>query len=192
MRRQTPFEPVPVEGLDRWSAGKAPDRWLPGDFILTHRDGPFSRLIRFGQRLRIHGDDRVYTHWSHAALVVSEDGDLIEANRPGVIRSHVDEYRGVDYVVVHTRASADDRRQVVEFAEWCLRQRHRLGRSVFVSIGLNLATGGKFSFFVDGTTVCSGLVARAQERAGAIFNRSPSHIMPADLAKYYGARPERR
>ena len=43
----------------------------------------------------------------------------------------------------------------------------------------------RFSFFVDGETTCSGLVARAQERTGAIFNRATVNITPADLAKYY-------
>jgi hypothetical protein len=37
--------------------------------------------------------------------------------------------------------------------------------------------------------ICSGLTARCQERTNAIFNRTPSHIMPADLAKYYGVEP---
>lgn len=186
---RTPFQPVPKEELSRWRVGEAAPTWVPGDFILTHADGPFSRLIRLGQRLRIHGDDRIYAHWSHAALVVSENGDLIEANQPGVIRSHVDDYREMEYVVVHTGAAAEDRRQVVAFAEWCL-DHLDLGRLIFFSIGVSVLTGRKLSFFVDGTTVCSGLVARAQERAGAIFSRSPTHIMPADLAKYYGVRPE--
>jgi hypothetical protein len=40
---------------------------------------------------------------------------------------------------------------------------------------------------VDGTEICSGLVARGEERTRAIFSREPSHVMPADLAKYYDA-----
>ena len=189
---KAPFRPVARESVSHWPEGDQPAVWIPGDFILTHNDRPFSRLIRFGQKLRIHGRDRVYTWWSHAALVVSESGDLIEANRPGVIRTHVDDYRDVEYEVVHTGALPLDRTQAVAFAEYCAAHHQRLGRTIFVSIALNLITGGKLDFFVDGTTVCSGLVARAQERTGAIFNRSPSHIMPADLAKYYGVPPRRR
>ena len=33
--------------------------------------------------------------------------------------------------------------------------------------------------------VCSGLVARALERTGSIFDRDSAHIAPADLAKYF-------
>ncbi len=58
-----------------------------------------------------------------------------------------------------------------------------------VSIALSLMMGGKFTFGFDGQAICSGLVARALERTSAIFNRDPAHIMPADLAKYFGVEP---
>jgi hypothetical protein len=76
---------------------------------------------------------------------------------------------------------------VVAFGEWCVTNHQRIGRMIFWTTAFNLLTGGRINFFLDGTTICSGLVARAQERAGAIFSIDPSHIMPADLAKYYGA-----
>jgi len=59
------------------------------------------------------------------------------------------------------------------------------GFLTIVSIGFGLLTGAKFTFDFEGQHICSGLVARALERTDAIFNRSPAHIMPADLAKYY-------
>jgi len=189
VKQQREFQPVAREGVTAWPAGDEPTAWVPGDFILTHNTRLLSKLIRFGQRLRIHGDDRVFAHWSHSALVISEAGDLIDVDRRGVFRTHIREYRDIEYKVVHTGASADDRRQAVDFAEWAAEQHHRIGALLFASIALNLLTGGKVSFFVDGTTVCSGLIARAQERCGAIFHRSPTHIMPADLAKYYDVRP---
>lgn len=188
MKQKAPFQPVPHEAVTRWGPGEAPEVWVPGDFILSRGTSPLSRLISFGQSVRIHGRDRVFAHWSHAALVVSETGDLIEANRPGVIRSHVKDYEHIDYRVVHTGADDHDRQQAVEFAEWCV-DHLKLGRLIFFSLGLSMLTGRKFSFFSDGTTLCSGLVARAQERTGAIFNRAPTHIAPADLAKYYDVRP---
>jgi len=73
------------------------------------------------------------------------------------------------------------------------------GWPTIVSIGLTLVTGAKFNFNVDGQQICSGLVARAEERTGVIFAdsqsngpkdlREPSHIMPADLAMYYQVEP---
>jgi hypothetical protein len=58
-----------------------------------------------------------------------------------------------------------------------------------VSIALSLLTGAKLSFGFNGQLICSGLVARALERTTAIFEDEPSHIMPAQLAKLYGAVP---
>ena len=185
MKENRTFKAVDHEGVTTWAEDEEPESWRPGDFLLTHQERPFSKLIRFGQRLRIHGEDRKYTHWSHAALVVSEDGDLIEVQRPGVIESNARDYKDCEYKVVHVKANDHDRQQAVEFARWCVKNNGKIGRAIFFSIAINMITGGKFSFFVDGTTVCSGLVARAQERTGAIFNRAPTHIMPADLAKYY-------
>lgn len=58
-----------------------------------------------------------------------------------------------------------------------------------ISIAISLLFGGKFTFGFDGQFICSGLVARSLERTNAIFDRSPSHIMPADLAKYFRVTP---
>ena len=179
------FREVPREGVEAWGPGEEPDGWEPGDILLTHGGTLFSRIIRVSQRLRIHGDDRRYTHWNHAALVASPEGDLIEVQKPGVVRTHASKYRDQDVRLVKVQAAGEDRRQIMAFAEWALEHHRGFGRVTILSILFTLVTGGKFSFFVDGTEICSGFVARAQERSGAIFSRQPSHIMPADLAKYY-------
>jgi hypothetical protein len=57
------------------------------------------------------------------------------------------------------------------------------------SIGISLLTGLRFSFGFDGQQICSGLVARALERSDHIFERSPSHILPADLAFLFDIKP---
>ena len=49
----------------------------PGDFILTHGSAWTSKMIRIGQSLRIHGGDRKYTWWNHAAIFVGSDGAII-------------------------------------------------------------------------------------------------------------------
>lgn len=160
--------------------------WVPGDFIVTHGDALVSKLIRFGQRLRIHGDDVRFTWANHAALVVSPDGDLIEALGRGVTRSPASKYWPRELHLIRTGASEADRDEAVAFAEWCLANRQRYGWATIASIAVTLLVGGKLTFAVDGTEICSGLVARAQERTGVVFSRDPSHIMPAELAKYYG------
>ncbi|MFZ0945271.1 MAG: hypothetical protein WB930_08470 [Syntrophobacteraceae bacterium] len=162
----------------------------PGDFILTHGNSVFSHLIRFGQAIRFVGKDRKYTWWNHAALIASNEGNLIEALGAGVLATHLSDYKPTQYHLVslkHDFASDRDREQTVKFAGTCL----GMGYDYLdiVSIALSLLTGCKLSFGFDGRMICSGLVAQALERTNAIFNRSPSHIMPADLAKYFGVEP---
>jgi uncharacterized protein YycO len=179
--------------VERFGPGEEPTGYDPGDFILTHGEAWTSKLIRFGQRLRIHGADRKYTHWNHAALVASPSGDLIEALGRGVSLTHISHYKADEYHLVRIGASTDDRQQAVDFGHWAagLKEgsRQRYGFLTIVSIGYTLLTGGKFTFGLEGQSICSGLVARAMERTGAIFNRTPTHIMPADLAKYYEVQP---
>ena len=45
--------------------------------------------FRFGQRLRFRGEDEKYGWWNHAAVIVSTDGDLIEALNAGVTRTNI-------------------------------------------------------------------------------------------------------
>ncbi|MGH3905479.1 MAG: hypothetical protein ACRDTE_15015 [Pseudonocardiaceae bacterium] len=165
--------------------GVAATEFDPGDFILVEGKSLVSRLINFGQKLRIHGADRQYVNWTHAALIVDRDGTLIEAVGKGVTKSSLDNYTGSHYKIFRIKASDEDRRQVVDFAGWVEEHHGKYGRLTFVSIALTLLTGSKLAFFIDGQFVCSGLVATALERTGCIFNRSAAHIGPADLAKYF-------
>lgn len=184
-----PFHLANSPRTSTFAQGAEPQQWVPGDFLLTRGHGPVSRMIRFGERLRIHGDDRRYAWFNHAALVVSPDGDLVEALGAGVVRTHASKYRASDYVVVRTHAAPHDVRQVLAFADWVVAHRARYGFLTLFSLALTMLTGSKLTFFVDGRYICSGFVARAMERTGTLFDRDPVHITPADLAKYYGAHP---
>ena len=179
--------PVTPHVLEHAGPGAAATDVDRGDFVLVAGDHFNSRLIRFGQRLRIHGHDRIYVKWTHAALVVDSGGGLIEAVGAGVRRWHLDRYRGDDYVVVRLQISQEDRDQIVDFAETALRRRARYSRLATVSLGLSMLTGSKLTFFIDGQYVCSGLVACALLRMGADFDRDAANIAPADLAKYFHA-----
>lgn len=188
---QQPFEPVSGAVTRLYAPGEdaAVGDYEPGDFILTHGNTWVSRLIRVGQYLRFWGADRKYAWWNHAAMVISPDGKLIEALGAGVLLTHISRYKKTQYHLVRLGniATTHDRRQAVVFARWCLGEKY--GYLTIVSIALSLLTGGKFTFGFDGQSICSGLVARALERTDAIFNRSPSHTMPADLAKYFEVEP---
>ena len=180
-----PLRPTPHRTV-RAGPGYTVTAFERGDFVLVAGTHFNSRLIRLGQKLRIHGADRAYVKWTHAALIVDDEGSLIEAVGAGVRRWHLDRYRGDDYVVVHIETSEENRDEVVRFAEWALGRQARYSRLSTVSMALSMLTGTKLTFFIDGQFVCSGLVASALERTGSIFDRDSAHIAPADLAKYFG------
>jgi len=162
---------------------------LPGDFMLTHSSGIYGRLIRFGEALRYWGQDKVFAHWSHAAIFVDDAGDIVEALSGGVQQRNISVYHATEYVVVHLPATTAplDRQHSVQFAEFCLNEPY--GWLTIVNIGLCLLTGSKLSFSIDGQQICSALVARCVERIGEIFAEAePWNLMPADLAKHFDVR----
>jgi hypothetical protein len=187
--RPAPFRPIPHLETRRFAPHAQPATWQPGDFLLVRGHSFYSRLIMFGERLRVHGGDRRFTWCSHAALVISPAGDMAEMLGRGAVRSSAAKYAADDYYLVRVDANPADIEHVLAFAGWVLAHRARYGWLDVVSIAITMLTGAKFAFFIDGEYICSGFVARAMERTGAIFSRDPVHITPADLAKYYDAPP---
>jgi len=188
MTRYGPNESVPTKNAanSALSTDLVP---LPGDFILTHSSGMYGKLVRFGEAIRYWGKDKIYAHWSHAAIFVDEAGDIVEALSGGVQKRNISVYRETEYVVVHLppQTIAPDRTEAVAFAEHCLNDKY--GWLTIVSITLCLLTGGKVGFGVDGQQICSALVARSLERIGEIFREGePWHLMPANLAKHFDIR----
>lgn len=178
-------QPVDTLPPEEFRPGVGATEFDPGDFILVKGKGLQGWLIKFGQQLRIHGADRKYVQWSHAALIVDSAGGLIEAVGKGVRKASLDDYLNRPYRIYRIKASDEDREQVVAFARWALQEHAKYGPLTIVSIALSMLTGSKLRFSVDGQFVCSGLVASALQRTGSIFNRSATHIAPADLAKYF-------
>ena len=162
--------------------GKEAREFEAGDFILAKSRGLVAWLIRTGQLIRFRGK---FAKWTHAALIVSKEGDLIEARGRGVVRSHLSQYKKNEYHLIRLGEMADenDRQKMVNFAEWCLR--YEYGHLTILCISFCLITGSKFLFGMDNRIICSALVARALERTRLIFDKNPSFIMPADLAKYF-------
>lgn len=170
--------------VKRYGPGEAAADFQVGDFILTHRHHLVSRLIRLAQNIR--GRERKYSYWSHAAVIVAADGSLVEAESRGVERNNLTKYTPAEYHLVGLGDSADerDRRQVAAFAESLVGQ--PFGFLDLFSVGLSLLTGAKVNISYESHLMCSALVARALERTSAIFGDEPAHMLPADLARYYG------
>jgi hypothetical protein len=165
-------------------------QYAPGDFILTHSNNVFARLIRFGESLRYWGSDRAFARWNHAALIVSEQGELIEALSRGVVQTHISRYRPTEYYVVRLNpddADPREREHAVAYAMFCLGDPY--GWVTIASIALALLTGCKFTFGVEGRVICSGLVARSLERTAIIFEGDAANVSPADLARQFEVVP---
>jgi hypothetical protein len=179
--------PGPALPPEHVGPGRTAEGFQPGDFLLVDTKGFGGALIKFGQWLRLRGADRQFVRWSHAALIVDEQGTLIEAVGGGVRQYPITKYDKKNYLVVRIVASDENRAEIVAFARWALDRRSRYNPLATVSIGLSMLTGSKLAFFIEGRFVCSSLVARALERSGRVFDRDPAHLAPADLARHYAA-----
>lgn len=173
------------------TAGDPVRGFLPGDFLLSKAHGRKHDIIRFGQDLRLPGPDKHYAGYTHAALVVSPSGDLIEAVGEGVHRTTLRQYVKDNevYQVVRIDASDEGRHQVVDFATWVLSQKAPYARLAIASTTVWAFTGSRLMFFMDGSYTCSGLVAAAMERTGAKFGMNAARVTPAQLAVFFGAPP---
>lgn len=157
---------------------------MPGDFFLTVKKSKLFRLIGWGQSRRFKGDLKKFARWNHAGLFVGYGGEIIEATHKGVTRGNISQYKGREYIIVTPKVRGiDDITEMMEFAEWAVGKPY--GFLTIVGLGIWAIFGGKFDVSLDGTIICSGLVARALERAGYIFDRDPSRVAPGDLARHF-------
>ncbi len=87
------FHKVHKKCIDYIPKGEQALDFKPGDFILTHNNGFIQSCIRFGQSLRFTGEDSKYAHWNHCALIVSDQGDLVESlTSEGVSQTNLAKY----------------------------------------------------------------------------------------------------
>ncbi len=160
----------------------------PGDVILVRGTGWLGKLIRFGMRMgcRSYGD-RALAYWSHAAIIVSAHGHLIEVIPAGVVLNRLENYRNQEYHYVYLDLSAAERARAAGYAYSCLKQKY--GRLSFVLLTLAVFTGDWFEVPDRGQQGCVTLIARALQRAGMTFARRPTDMTPADLASNLGVMP---
>lgn len=146
-------------------------------------------LISFAQKRRFRGDDAIYAHWSHSALVVGVDGALVEAESAGVRLSPIARYKDDEYHLVRLGPgfSHAARGRAIDYANAQVGMGFgylaALGATVFLLVGLPLriARGNH--------QICSELVVHALQKGGLMQNADPALMLPADLAKLNDARP---
>ena len=160
----------------------------PGDIVLVRGTGWLGKSIRFFIRMRCRRDgDRALAHWSHAGIIVSSQGHLVEVVPKGVVLNRLENYRAQEYHYVYLDLPAADRARASGYAYSCLKQKY--GRLSFVLLALTILTGDWFKVPDSGQQGCVALIARALQRAGVTFERRPTEMTPADLAKNFGVMP---
>jgi uncharacterized protein YycO len=178
-----------VPNVERYGPGEEAIDFNPGDFILTHRFRPIAALIKVGQEMRFRGDESVYAHWTHCALVVANDGALVEAESVGVTRSPISKYQSKEYHLVRLGAefTSEGRQRAVAYASSQVGQGFGylalLGSALFLVLGLHL------KLMRRNHQICSSLVVRALEAGGMLRDADPDLTLPAHLAKIYDIRP---
>lgn len=161
----------------------------PGDVILIHETTWLGALIRFFQRMRFRStEERRFAHWSHAALVVSPKGHIVEVVARGVVLRELARYKGHDCLYISVDLSASDRTKAVRFALSCLRERY--GVLGFLLLTFALLFRDRFRVRDFGQQGCAALVTRAFQQAGMSFERRPVEMTPADLAKHFHVVPD--
>ena len=157
----------------------------PGDVILIRGRGPLGFLVRFFQRIRHRSkQDRGYTYWTHAGLVVTSLGHLVEVAHTGVVIRKIETYRDHDYVYVGLDLTPAERAAAVRYAYSCVRQPY--GTFSAILIGLAILGGDRLRVPDRGQQGCGTLIVRALQRAGMTFERGPADTLPSDLAKRFG------
>jgi hypothetical protein len=183
-----PSATAPPGTYVRCGPGEAIAHPRPGDVILVRGLGWLGRSIRWFERICARGkENRAFAHWSHAALVVS-GSLLVEVRHTGVALSRIEKYRDQEYHYVHLDLPESDRAKARRFAYACLGQKY--DRWSFALLAIARLLGGRFEVpDRGGRQGCISLIVRALQRAGVTFERGPTDMSVADLAKRFGVRP---
>jgi hypothetical protein len=151
-----------------------------GDVLLVSNLFLFSRTIQGFQRVR-YG---LFAWPSHAAIVDSHRGDLIEVSRQGVIRTNSRNYSHLHRAYLHPGALLPtwDAGSAVQFARHCADGHMSSDRRLYLLNAIALLTGVQAPVRVHGVPTCAGFVAAALEAGGFSIGKSTLYTTPADLA----------
>lgn len=146
-------------------------------------------MIRIGQELRFRGPDSVYARWTHCALVVGDDGAIVEAESLGVQRDRIAKYTSREYHIVRLgdEFGPDGRKRAVDYASAQVGQ--AFGFLALTGAALFLLFGLHVKLMRRDHQICSGLVVRALQKGGLLQGADPALTLPADLAKIYDVKP---
>lgn len=178
---------------------------MPGDLLLCRSNGLVGALIRFGERVRVHGwqvaleravrvlagqkipeapDD---PSWCNHVAVYVGDGQVIEALAKGLQLNPVGTR---DHVVAPLcnalpAVGEAERQALLDFAHAQLGRHDRYGWLSIVSIVLQILTPAKLDVSWDGALICSAFGAQCWEHSGVtLWTRSSLTTMPSDFWRF--------
>lgn len=174
--------------VERYGPGDEAKSYEPGDFLLTHRHHPIARLISLAQERRFRDADAPYAHWTHCAVVVGVDGELVESESAGVTRSPISKYRSDEYHLVRLGPDVMPmaRGRSVTYATAQVGQ--AFGYLALLGAALYLLFGWPIKLARRQHVICSSLVVRALQAGGLMPDVDAALTLPADLAKLYDVR----
>jgi hypothetical protein len=176
-----------VESVHRYSPGDIATDVHPGDVILIRSRSVLGWLIRAFGWMRHRGDERRYAYWSHAAVIVSAKGRLVEVHVAVVGLCDIEKYRPLEFHHVRLALPEAARLRAARYAYSCLRQPYGIG--AFLLLALAIVLDDSFRVPDKGAHGCVALVVRALQQAGLAFDRHPADMTPADLARNFGVLP---
>lgn len=158
--------------------------YTPGTYICFDTAGFVPRVIKLATHSRL----------SHAALITSTDGEMVEAMPGGARKAHASEYAGCYALVSTPEGDAAHRALVVEAAEMMVGVSYNdLG---IVDDGLeSLGVFWKWLADIansDHEVICSQLVALCGARGGFDWlcgKKLASEVTPGDLGRRPGMQP---
>jgi hypothetical protein len=183
----TPAAPASPEIYVRCGPGEAISHPRPGDILLVRGVGFLGWGIREYERICARGKDRAFVHWSHAAVVVSPRGHLVEVGHNGVVVVPIAKYRDQEYHYVRVDLPDADRDTVARYALSCVRQKY--ARWTFVRLAAAKLLRVRWHIPDRGQQGCISLIVRALQQVGVPFERAATDMSVVDLAKRFGVRP---
>lgn len=153
----------------------------PGDVYWANQPGFVPWWIKLAQK-RKYGANAPEALFNHVFMVVGTQGEIIEANAPGMERGNLSDYGPDDKLACRRPAyTGFGARIAVAAMEELLARKDHYNYLAILSVAIAMLTGTRIRLGISGEEICSGAVAYALTRANIDCGDDESWATPADL-----------
>ena len=149
----------------------------PGDIMLAHSRGIGGWMIKTGEALR---DGPKAAKWTHAGLVVGNQGETIEAQSAGVVRANLADHK--TFIVIPCPPGVA-RIKVLDAVLGMVGWKYSWLDLILMGVDCLFNTKLHTSKHTGNQVICSELVALCLVAGGWKSPKSPYAMMPSDLDK---------